>query len=89
MQQWNLSEAKNKLSEVVNLVLLEGPQRITRRNDRFVIMTEDQYEALGRPEKSFAEFLLEKGPSFEGIEIVREKSVPRYIDFGDLDDDSA
>lgn len=27
---WNLAEAKNKLSEVVNLALTEGPQTITR-----------------------------------------------------------
>jgi len=31
---WNLSDAKNKLSEVVNLALTEGPQTITHRKTR-------------------------------------------------------
>ena len=36
---WNLAEAKNRLTEVVNLALTEGPQTITRRNDTVVVVS--------------------------------------------------
>ena len=35
---WKLAEAKNRLTEVVNLALSERPQTITRRNDTVVLL---------------------------------------------------
>ena len=43
---WNLAEAKNRLSEVVNLALTEGPQTITRRKDAVVVISAERYEEL-------------------------------------------
>ena len=43
---WNLADAKNRLSEVVNLALSEGPQTITRRNDTVVVISSARYEEL-------------------------------------------
>jgi prevent-host-death family protein len=36
---WNFADAKNRLSEVVNLALTEGPQTITRRSDTVVLIS--------------------------------------------------
>ena len=43
---WNLAEAKNRLSEVVNLALAEGPQTITRRRDAVVVISAERYAEL-------------------------------------------
>lgn len=37
MKIWNLADAKNRFSEVVNLALTEGPQFIRRRADEVVV----------------------------------------------------
>ena len=36
---WNLADGKNRLSQVVNLALTEGPQIITRRSDTVVVIS--------------------------------------------------
>ena len=38
---WKLAEAKARLSEVVRLALVDGPQRIERRNDAVVVVAAD------------------------------------------------
>ena len=43
---WNLADAKNRLTEVVNLALTEGPQTITRRKDAVVVLSADAYAEL-------------------------------------------
>lgn len=43
---WQLADAKNRLSEVVNRALTEGPQRIERRGDRVVVLSEAEYDRL-------------------------------------------
>lgn len=44
--EWKLAEAKNRLSEVVSRALIEGPQRIRRRNDIVVVISEQELYAL-------------------------------------------
>ena len=45
---WQLAEAKNKFSEVFTRALTEGPQRVRRRSDTVVILSEAEYERLAR-----------------------------------------
>jgi len=44
--EWLLAEAKNKLSEVVSLALTSGPQRIKRRGQAVILLSEDDYLKL-------------------------------------------
>ena len=81
---WQLAEAKNKFSEVFTRAMREGPQRVRRRGDTVVILSEAEYERLTaeHPKKmTFAEFLV-SGPSFEGVDFSRDRSLPREIDLG-------
>lgn len=57
---WKLAEAKNKLSEVVNRTLSEGPQEIHRRNDVVIVIRKDEFNALADAGKrpTLAEHLL-------------------------------
>jgi antitoxin Phd len=50
---WKLAEAKNRLTEVVNLALSEGPQTITRRGDTVLLVSAADYAALTGPKMGF------------------------------------
>mgnify|MGYP001021912106 CR=1 FL=1 len=76
---WNLAEAKNRLSEVVNLALSEGPQTITRRNDTVVVLSAETYAKLTGQRQSFKDFLM-TGPSLEGLDLERDQSPMRDVE---------
>jgi prevent-host-death family protein len=82
---WQLAEAKNKFSEVFTKAMAEGPQTITRRGEEAVLLSRADYNALAssaRRRLSFGEFLV-AGPSFEGVDLSRDRSLPREIDLGE------
>lgn len=76
---WNLAEAKNRLSEVVNRALAEGPQMITRRKDTVVVISAAKYAELTGGRRCFKDFLM-SGPSFEGLDLERDKTPMRDIE---------
>jgi prevent-host-death family protein len=76
---WNLAEAKNRLSEVVNRALTEGPQTITRRKDAVVVLSAETYAELTGQRRSFKDFLM-SGPSFEGLDLERNESPMRDVE---------
>jgi prevent-host-death family protein len=81
---WQLAEAKNKFSEVFSRAMKEGPQVITRRGQQAILVSRADYEKhISIPPKkmSLGEFLLQ-GPSFEGVDLERDKSEGREVDFG-------
>jgi prevent-host-death family protein len=54
---WQLQEAKNRLSEVVDKALAEGPQVISRRGkEAVVVLAADEYARLTQPPTSLLEF---------------------------------
>ena len=77
--EWQLAEAKNRFTEVVNRALAEGPQRVRRRGDTVVIMAERDYEKLTGERPAFKKFLLSKGPSFAGLDLTRDRSSMRNV----------
>lgn len=76
--EWQLSEAKNKFSEVVNLALEKGPQIVHRRKDTVVILSKEEYDMIIGKKKSFKEFLM-TGPSLEGLDLKRNKTGMRKV----------
>jgi len=75
---WLLAEAKNRLSEVMTLALTSGPQKIKRRNQAVIILSEGDYERLTGVRPSFKDYLMQ-GPSFEGLDLTRDDSPSRDI----------
>lgn len=65
---WKVADAKNKLSEVITLALNEEPQKITRRGESVIVISEKEYESMKARKPSLIEFIM-NGPSFEGMEI--------------------
>ncbi len=76
---WKLADAKNRLRELVVLVLTEGPQRIRLRGDAVVVLSEARYRALTGERPTLRDMLLH-GPSLEGVELERDRSLPRDIE---------
>ena len=76
---WLLAEAKNRLSEVVTLALTKGPQKVKRRNQAVIILSEEEYKRLTGARMSFKDYLME-GPSFEGLDLTRDTSPSRDFD---------
>lgn len=77
---WQLQDAKNRFSEVVEKALTEGPQHITRRGKpAVVVIAESEYRKAPKPRRSLAEYLL-SAPKVD-IEIERAKLKLRDVDF--------
>ena len=78
--EWKLADAKNRFSELVNRALSDGPQRVTRRGDTVIVLSEQDYEHLVGARKSFKDFLLQPGPTLEGLDLERDRSTMRSVD---------
>lgn len=75
---WNLAEAKNRLSEVVNLALTEGPQTITRRSDTVIVISAEKYAELTGQKPDFKEFLFQK-MGLDELDLTRDPSPGRDV----------
>jgi antitoxin Phd len=76
---WQLADAKNRLSELMNRALSEGPQRVRRRKDAFVVMTEAEYERLMGKRMGFKEFLMQP-VGLDQLDLSRDQSPMRDVD---------
>ena len=76
--EWNLADAKNRFSEVVNLALTEGPQRVRRRTDTVVIVAAEEFERLTGQRPGFKDYIAQ-GESFEGLDLTRDRSPSRDV----------
>ncbi len=57
---WQLQEAKNRFSEVVNRALAEGPQLVTRRGEKtVVVLAFTEFESLCKAQGKLSDFLRE------------------------------
>ncbi len=76
---WKLADAKNRFSEVVRKALNEGPQRVSRRGDAVVVLSETEYQRLTGQRPGFRDYLLDTGPSLEGVDLARDRSSTRDV----------
>ena len=82
MELWQLQDAKNKFSEVVEKALKNGPQVITKRGiETVVIMSVKDYQKLTRPKTNIVEFFRKSPLSGVDIDITRDQDYGREVDF--------
>lgn len=82
MSDWQLQEAKARLSELVKVAESEGPQYITVHGEpAVVVISQKDYEKLTHPKTSFIEFLTKSPLKGVKIQFNRDSSKTR----GDLD----
>jgi len=80
MHSWQLQEAKNRFSEIVDLTLTEGPQLVTRRgSDPVVILAVADYHGLVGDAPNLIDHLL-SAPRGEALAITRSKQPIRDLD---------
>jgi len=75
---WKLADAKNRFSEVVRRALLEGPQRVRRRKDSVVVVSERDWLRLTGEQPSFKDFLLD-APDMSELDLERDASPMRDV----------
>lgn len=77
---WQLQNAKQRFSEVVDRALAEGPQLVTRRGRAVVVVLAiDAYRRLSQDGHEFKHFL-SAAPDFELLELERSKDTVRAVD---------
>lgn len=84
---WQVQEAKNRFSEVIERAVQDGPQVVTRHGRPVVrvVAVTAQAEANSTPEDGFADFLLsmpKAGPS-EGLPAAPRRNRRERVKLGD------
>ncbi len=81
MRAWKLQDAKAKFSEVVKEATTNGPQAITLKGQRaVVVLSKEAYDKLVKPTPSFVEFMRHSPLAKIQINIERSASLTRDID---------
>jgi len=71
---WQLQEAKNKLSEVVEEAIQHGPQVISRRGAEVaVVLSFQEYRTLKKSRPNLAQFFLESPLRGSKLDLKRDK----------------
>ena len=76
---WNLANAKDRLSEVVNSALTEGPQTITRGSDSVIVISAEKYAELTGQKPDFKNFLFQ-GVELDKLDLTRDQSPSRDVE---------
>jgi prevent-host-death family protein len=77
---WQLQEAKNRFSEVVNKALEEGPQTVTRHGEEIVvILSKTEYNRLLKSQTSLLDFFRQSPLVGIELDLERDQSLPRDI----------
>ncbi|MFC1764808.1 type II toxin-antitoxin system Phd/YefM family antitoxin [Planctomycetota bacterium] len=76
---WQLQDAKNKLSEVIERAIQNGPQEITRRGKKAaVIISFQEYIRLLKGKGTLTEFFHQS--PLRDVHLERAKDTPREVD---------
>ncbi len=79
--EWQLQEAKNRLSKVVESALRDGPQTITLRGKpTAVVVSFEQFTRLSQPRTSLAEFFRRSPLLDVEIDLSRSGDLPRDVE---------
>jgi prevent-host-death family protein len=78
---WQLQEAKNKFSKLVEKAQFEGPQFVTKHGkETVVVLSMEEYQKIVKPKSNLFQFI-QASPLLEtSIIIERDKSIARNID---------
>ncbi len=78
---WQLQEAKNRFSEVVNKALTEGPQTVSRHGKEIVvILSKTEYNRLKKSQTSLLDFFRQSPLVGVELDLERDQSLPRDVD---------
>lgn len=77
---WQLQEAKNKFSEVVEKALTKGPQIVTRHGDAtVVVLSIKDYKRMHQPKLRLVSFLRSSPLAASGLDLTRSRDLGRKV----------
>lgn len=77
---WQLQEAKNKFSNLVERAQQEGPQVVTKHGKAaVVVLSVDDYKKITKPKDSLVEFLQKSPLGDLELDLSRDKNAPRDV----------
>lgn len=75
---WQIQEAKNKLSQVIDHALEQGPQIITRRGvEAVIVLSYKEYRKLLLSQSKLSDFFRESPLAGSALQLERDKSAWR------------
>jgi prevent-host-death family protein len=78
--RWQLQDAKQQFSRLVESARSTGPQMITRNGKEVAVLLDvDEYRRLTSHGGDFKKFLM-SAPDLDLLEIERSKELPRVVD---------
>jgi prevent-host-death family protein len=78
---WQLQEAKNKFSRLVEKARYEGPQFVTRHGkETVVVISVEDYQKMVKPKSNLFNFIQSSPLSKISLIIERDKSMARDIE---------
>ena len=83
-ESWTVEEAKTKLSEIMRLARVRGPQVVGRKRS-CVVVSSEAWDALNKPKQSFTSWLVENTPVADDFKLPdRAADGERPNPFGDV-----
>lgn len=80
-REWQLQEAKNRLSQVVNSALHDGPQTITLRGKpTAVVVSFEEYRKLTLPRIGLSQFFRQSPLHDVELDLSRSADLPREVE---------
>lgn len=80
-QTWQLQEAKNKFSKLVEKAQHEGPQFVTKHGkESVVVLSMEAYKKIVKPKSNLFHFIQASPLSKNLINVERDKSLGRDIE---------
>jgi len=80
-REWQLQEAKNRLSQVVDSALRDGPQTITLRGKpAAVVVSFDEYRKLTLPRTALSQFFRQSPLHDVELDISRSTDLSREVE---------
>ncbi|BCS55440.1 type II toxin-antitoxin system Phd/YefM family antitoxin [Geobacter sp. SVR] len=80
-REWQLQEAKNRLSQVVDQALHDGPQTITLRGKpAAVLLSFDEYRNLTRPHTGLSQFFRQSPLHDVELDVSRSADLSREVE---------
>lgn len=78
---WQLQTAKNRLSEVVDRAIEQGPQVITRRGaDAVVVISIEEFRRLRKPATGLVEFFRSSPLAEAELDLTRDGDSGREVE---------
>ncbi len=80
-REWQLQEAKNRLSQVVDSALHDGPQTITLRGKpAAVVVSFEEYRKLTLPQTGLSQFFMQSPLHGIELDLSRSGDLPREVE---------